>query len=86
MQTQTVTTTVSSANQSAIPSGVRKTLGLKPGDKLFWQIEPKKKEVKVKAAPKKWGDYMQGLGKEVWKGIDTDKYLKESRKDRKIIW
>lgn len=78
------TSTVSVSNQTAIPSLIRKILGLKPGDRLLWKIDKAEKIVKLKPLPRLWGTYMRGLGKEVWEGIDVEKYIKEGRKDRKI--
>jgi bifunctional DNA-binding transcriptional regulator/antitoxin component of YhaV-PrlF toxin-antitoxin module len=84
MDIQTVSTTISNANQTAVPSLLRKLLDLKPGDTLFWKVNKKTKEVIIKQGPRKWGDYMSGLGKELWQGIDVDEYIREGREDRKI--
>ncbi|OGM27063.1 hypothetical protein A3D00_05685 [Candidatus Woesebacteria bacterium RIFCSPHIGHO2_02_FULL_38_9] len=84
MNLQTVSTTISGANQTAVPSLVRKLLDLNSGDRLIWKVEPEKKSVNIKVVPRNLGDYMSGLGKDVWEKIDVEKYIKESRKDRKI--
>lgn len=84
MNSQTISTTISIANQTAVPSLIRRQLGLKPGDHLLWEIDPPNAAVKVKPAPRLWGKYMRGLGKNVWAGTDTAKYIKSLRKERKL--
>ncbi len=83
MGLQIASSTISEANQTAVPSLIRSSIGAKPGDKLIWQLEPGKKTAKIKVAPQDWGNYLSGLGKEVWKGVDVDKYIKQGRRDRK---
>lgn len=82
MNLQTITTTLSTANQTAVPSKIRNLLELQAGDKLLWEIEPKKKIVKIKPTPSRWGSYMRGLGKKVWSDIDANKYVQNLRQDR----
>ena len=84
MNSQIISTTVSEANQTAIPSMVRKYLDLQSGDKLIWEIEDMGKTVRIKLAPAKWGKYMKGLGQKLWTDIDAQKYVKDIRKDRII--
>lgn len=83
MNLQIVSTTVSEANQTAVPSLIREKLDLKPGDKLLWELSKSEQTVKLKPAPRLWGQYMRGLGKTSWAGTDTKKYLKKLREDRK---
>lgn len=78
----TTLTTISGANQTAVPSLVRKTLNVKQGDKLVWQIERTSKTVLVKEAPKDWGSYLLGSGKGVYPNVE--KYINDSRKDRQL--
>jgi len=80
MDLQTVSSTISSSNQIALPSLVRKRLGLKPGKKILWTITDE--EIKVESLPSNWGKYMRGLGKEVWQKENVEKYINELRKDR----
>lgn len=82
MNLQTISTTLSIANQTAIPAKVRSLLKLHAGDKLLWEIEPINKVVKIRPAPAKWGSYMRGLGKGAWRGIDANKYVQSLRQDR----
>lgn len=84
MDLQTYKSTLSESNQTAVPSMIRKLLELNAGDKLIWKLGPDGKSVKIKAAPKLWGSYMRGVGKNIWKGIDVEKYIREGRQDRKI--
>lgn len=80
MNSQMTTTTISSANQTAVPSNVRKKMNIKAGDKIVWQIG--NDGVTIKILPSDWGSYMKGLGKEVWKGVDVKKYIEDGRKNR----
>lgn len=75
-------TTISDANQTAVPSLVRKALNVKQGDKLVWQIDQTSKTVVVKEAPKDWGLYLLGSGKGVYGNVE--KYVDELRRDRKL--
>jgi AbrB family looped-hinge helix DNA binding protein len=78
-------TTISSRNQTVVPAEVRRRLGLSEGDKLVWGIVvDENQEVQaVKVMPKKtnWGDYLSGLGKRLWRGVDTDSYVKKMREE-----
>lgn len=84
MNSQITTSTVSSANQTAVPALLRSILGLKQGDKLIWNIDSITKTAKVKAAPRDWGSYLSGLGKNIWKDVGVEKYIKEGRRDRNL--
>lgn len=81
MYSQSILTSISEANQTAVPSLARKLLELKPGDKLLWDLNPSNKTVTLKPAPNKWGNYMKGLGKGLWKK-DAQTYINEIRTDR----
>ena len=84
MDLQIVSTTVSRANQTAVPSLVRKILKVKKGDKLIWSINKNTKAVQVKTQIKDLGTYMSGLGKDIWEGVDVEEYIREGRQDRKF--
>ena len=75
-------TTISEANQTAVPSLVRKTLNVKQGDKLVWQVDKSSRTVVLKEAPKDWGTYLLGAGKGVYG--DVQKYMDDLRRDRKL--
>jgi len=83
MQIQTVSTTVSKVNQTAVPSIVRRVLDVSAGSKLLWSLN-ENNTVTLKPAPKKWGSYMRGVGKGTWSGLDIDKYVRGLRVDRKV--
>lgn len=82
MDLQTYKTRLSRAKQTAVPASIIKSLGLEPGNSLIWNLEPDTKTIKITAISTKLGDYLSGLGKSVWKGVDVEKYIKEGRKDR----
>lgn len=84
MNSQTVSTTLSEANQTAVPSLVRKLLMIQTGDKLIWRVEPEKKTVRISPIPSRWGGYMRGLGKQIWSGIEAEEYVNKLRQDRNI--
>ena len=84
MSLQIKSSTISERNQIAVPALLRSILGLKPGDKIIWSIDSKNKTAKVKAAPRDWGNYLSGLGKDLWKGVDVEEYIREGRQDRTI--
>ena len=81
MNSQTILTSVSVANQTAVPSQIRHLWGVKPGDKLLWSIDSEAKQVTLRLAPPSWGSYMKGLGKHTWKE-DAQTYVKTFRTDR----
>ncbi len=76
---------MSSRNQIVIPAKIRKALSLKAGDKLMWSVINVNNRLKVLAEPKpkNWAEYSLGLGKEIWKGVDVDKYIKDLRDEWK---
>ncbi len=75
----TTTSTVSAANQTALPSLVRKSLNIVGGDRLIWEIDNKLGQVNVKAAPKDWVAYLRGSGKGVYG--NADKYVNKLRSE-----
>ena len=84
MNTQVIISTVSQSNQVAVPSIIRKKLGIESGGKMRW-LYTKDKKVLVEKIPDDWGVYMSGLGKEIWAKIEVEKYLKDLRKDREVF-
>lgn len=81
MQTQSILTNISVANQTAVPSEIRKLWQIKPGDKILWTLDPKTKTVGLQPVPAAWGAYMRGLGKNTWPK-DATAYVKTLREDR----
>ena len=83
-KTQAVATAkLSSKYQTVIPSPIRKEMGLKRGDWLLWKVKKENGRTRatVELKPENWSEYLSGLGKEVWKGVDSDKYIKKLRKE-----
>ncbi len=69
--------TVSSKNQIVIPAEAREKLGIKPGDKLIVDIS--EHHMILFKEPENYADFMYGLYKEVWEGINTDEYINNER-------
>lgn len=82
MDSQMISSTVSEANQTAVPALVRRLLEIKSGDRLIWRTEINESIVKVKRAPREWGKYMKGLGGNLWRDSKANKYLSDIRADR----
>lgn len=76
-------TSLSSKNQTVIPSHVRKTLGLQSGDKLMWSIVYKgtKPTVIAEPEPKSWSQKARGLGKHLWDDVDISTYISNLRNE-----
>jgi len=72
-----ITVKLSRKNQIVIPKEARGKLGLSPGDELF--VEVKKDRMVMRPKPKSYTEYTLGLHKEVWKGVEVDRYLEEER-------
>lgn len=69
---------VSGKYQIVIPQKVRNVLGIESGDHLIVDME--NKDIILHPKPKSYTHYMQGLGKEIWRNINVDKYLDKERK------
>lgn len=83
MNLQTYKTTLSKSNQTAVPAWIIEQMGLTAGDNFIWNIEEDKKTLKIIPIPtQKMGDFLSGLGKEVWEGVNVEKYIKDGRQDR----
>jgi len=68
---------LSSKYQVVIPKEARKKLGLRAGDQLA--VEVKGGKVILRPRPKNYTNYMLGLGKEIWEGIDASEYVRKER-------
>jgi len=69
---------LSSRHQVVIPREARKKLSLHAGDQLIVEVE--KEKVVMRPRPKNYTNYMLGLGKKVWQGIDATDYVRKERK------
>ena len=66
--------------QIAVPASVRRQLGIKPGDRLEVEVEDSKvvlRRVRARSAV----DELVSLAPELWRGIDTDRYIDELRSE-----
>lgn len=73
-------TKVSHKFQVVIPKEVRELLGISKGDTL--QVYEKDHEIIMKKAELKKPlsiKSLKGLGKEIWKGVDIEEYIKRER-------
>jgi len=72
------TAKVSSRNQLALPRGVRKALGIRPGDTVLFIIEDE--QVRLARRPPNLTEYSYGLGKEAWERLGGgEAFLREER-------
>ncbi len=63
--------------QITIPSKIRKSLHIKAGDYIHLELE--NGQVIIRPIPKSYAEYMAGLGKEVWRKLDSEKHIKKER-------
>lgn len=77
----TIQSVLSQKYQTVIPSSIRRTLGLRAGDKILWRVDQHGKSAKAIAepAPKDWAAYTRGLGKDLWASVGIDQYINQLR-------
>jgi AbrB family looped-hinge helix DNA binding protein len=68
---------VNKKHQIVIASGVRRQLRIASGDYL--DVVVKGRTIVLTHEPANWTEYLLGLHKDSWEGIDTDEYLREER-------
>jgi AbrB family looped-hinge helix DNA binding protein len=69
---------VSPRNQLSLPRGVRRALGIQPGDTVLFIIEDD--QVRLVRRPPNITEYTYGLGKEAWQRIGGgEAFLREER-------
>lgn len=68
---------ISSKNQIVLPKAVREALDVHSGDTLLFLIVGNM--VMLRPRPASFADALAGLHKEVWAGVDLDKWLDEER-------
>ncbi|OGK24774.1 hypothetical protein A3D76_06905 [Candidatus Roizmanbacteria bacterium RIFCSPHIGHO2_02_FULL_37_9b] len=75
--------TISPKYQTVVPKKVRKLLHLKAGDRIIWTVilTQTRPTVIAEPLPKKWSAHTRGLGKNIWKNVDIDKYIESLRKE-----
>jgi len=69
---------VNAKYQVTIPQIARQKLNIKQGDHLLVDVQDG--VIILIPQPKRYAAYLQGLHSEIWKGIDTQRYLNEERK------
>ncbi len=72
-----MTVRLGAKGQIVVPKAVREQLGLKEGDALMLVVDGQR--VILRARPTSFTDAMNGLHKEIWEGVDIDKWLDEER-------
>lgn len=67
--------------QTVIPQKIRQALRLNKGDEIIWTVKKTRGQpvAELYSKPKSWTEYMRGLGKEIWQGVDVNKYIKQLR-------
>lgn len=74
---EAMTVRLGAKGQIVVPKAVREQLGLKVGDALMLVVDEQR--IILRARPASFTDAMRGLHKEVWEGVDVDKWLEEER-------
>ena len=69
--------TVSKKHQIAVPSEVRKQLGIKSGDRLI--VELRDGYAVLLPEPGEYSRRLRGLHREVWEGVDAQEYVRRER-------
>ena len=63
--------------QIVIPKKVREQIGVNIEDELIVSI--RNGWIVMQPRPRRYSEYMQGLGKEVWKGTEATEYVRKER-------
>ena len=71
---------VSTRGQVVIPKQLREALGIGPGDELLMVRSGDR--IIVMKKPGSFVEALQGLGKEIWEGVEAVEYVREMRRDR----
>ena len=73
----TTTVKVSAKYQIAVPQIARKKLNIKKGDHLLVDVQDG--VIVLIPQPKQYTNYLDGLHREIWKGVDVEKYVNRER-------
>jgi AbrB family looped-hinge helix DNA binding protein len=68
---------VSRKYQIAVPSEVRRKLGIRAGDTLL--LDVRGQHVILIREPEDWAEALMGLHSEVWEGVDPQEYVRRER-------
>ena len=63
--------------QVVIPKEAREQLGINVEDKLI--VGVRNAQIIMHPKPRRYSEYMQGLGKEVWREIEATEYVRKER-------
>ena len=63
--------------QVVIPKEAREQLGINVEDKLI--VGVRNARIIMQPKPRRYSEYMQGLGKEVWREIEATEYVRKER-------
>ncbi len=63
--------------QVVIPRAIRKKVPISPKKEVF--VEEINGAIVILPQPKSFTEFMMGLGKDLWKGIDPNAYVKKER-------
>jgi AbrB family looped-hinge helix DNA binding protein len=69
---------LSEKGQVVLPKEVRRVLGVRGGDRVYFLVEDDK--VEVRPYTKSLTELMKGIGKKYWESIDAKAYLAKERK------
>jgi AbrB family looped-hinge helix DNA binding protein len=69
---------VSKKNQVALPSQLRRNLGIRPGDDVIFELRDG--YALVMADAQDYADKLRGLHREIWTDTDPTEYLQRERK------
>jgi AbrB family looped-hinge helix DNA binding protein len=73
----TTTVKVSSRYQIAVPAAARDILNIQAGDRLIVDIQDGL--MVLLPEPENYTQYLAGLHKEIWDGVDPNQYITEER-------
>lgn len=62
-----------------IPDEILKRAGLKPGTEIIWLYDEETGQIILMEKPDDFAKAMRGLGKEMWRTVDVNAYIKEER-------
>ncbi len=68
---------VNSRFQITVPSVVRKQLGIQSGDQLLMEVY--EGHAVLIPEPRNYARTLRGLHSDIWRGVDTDAYLRGER-------
>lgn len=64
-------------SQIVIPKEIRNAVGLSEGDEIIMDVLDDK--IILKQKPKSYSKKLKGLHKEIWKGVDPLRYVRNER-------